>query len=258
MSKNVVFIPCVEIDDRHYIKDRSKPYKYGIASWKKWCDKNDCELFLLKDLITDHEYMKVTWQRYYVLDLLENQGIDYDQVLMIDADSIIHPDCPNFFEMTDRKYCGVHANGSYDWVCRSIENYSKHLFDGKIIPFWEYIMGGWQVFNKDHKQFHQDIIKFYFENRDKILKLQEYFVGTDQPVINFLKYKHDIDFKILPYEFSMADMARKEVLDEDLTMTKVGWIYQYNAIPDNKNADKTYYWMKKTYEHLYGKLDEDK
>ena len=59
-------------------------------------------------------------------------------------------------------------------------------------------MGGWQIFNKDHKQFHQDIIKFYFENRDKILKLQEYFVGTDQPVIYFLKYKHIIDFKILP------------------------------------------------------------
>ncbi len=52
----------------------------------------------------------------------------------------------------------------------------------------------------------------------------------------------------------MVDLVRKEILDEELTMTKVGWIYHYNAIPDNADAKKTYYWMKKTYEHLYGEL----
>ena len=108
-----------------------------------------------------------------------------------DVDCIIHPECPDFFELADHKYSVVRSIGSMDWILRSYENYSKHLFEGKLIPFWEYIMGGWQVFNKEHKIFHQDIIKFYFENRDKILKLQEYFVGTDQPVINFLKYKHN-------------------------------------------------------------------
>ena len=54
MSKNVVFIPCVDINDRHYKSERSKPYNYGISSWKKWCDKNDCELFLLKDLVISY------------------------------------------------------------------------------------------------------------------------------------------------------------------------------------------------------------
>ena len=63
-----------------------------------------------------------------------------------------------------------------------------------------------------------------------------------------------IDYKLLPYEFNMNDMARKEILGDDLLFTKVGWIYQYNAIPDNKNADKTYYWMKKTYEELYDNI----
>ena len=104
MSKNVVFIPCVEINDKHYTSVRSKPYDYGIASWKKWCDKNNAELFLLKDLLTDHQQMRITWQRYYALDLLENEGVDYDQVLMIDADSIVHPDCPNFFDLTNIFY----------------------------------------------------------------------------------------------------------------------------------------------------------
>ena len=49
----------------------------------------------------------------------------------------------------------------------------------------------------------------------------------------------------------MNDMARKEVLTDDLLFTKVGWIYQYNGIPNNKEDSLTYHWMKKTYEYLY-------
>ena len=53
----------------------------------------------------------------------------------------------------------------------------------------------------------------------------------------------------------MVDLHRKELLDEDLTFTKVmPGIYQFNAVPDNNRAVKTLYWMKKTYEHFYGKL----
>ena len=42
MKKNVVFMLAVKVPQYPW---RSEPYKYGIASWKKWCDKNDCELF---------------------------------------------------------------------------------------------------------------------------------------------------------------------------------------------------------------------
>ena len=54
----------------------------------------------------------------------------------------------------------------------------------------------------------------------------------------------------------MCDLPRKELLDEQLTMTNVGWVYHYCAIPNNHDANLTMYWMKKTYEHLYGKLDD--
>ena len=58
--------------------------------------------------------------------------------------------------------------------------------------------------------------------------------------------------KFLHYQYCMADLARKEILDDQLTFTKVlKGIYQFNAIPDNVNAEKTMYWMKRTYEELY-------
>ena len=50
----------------------------------------------------------------------------------------------------------------------------------------------------------------------------------------------------------MCDLPRKEILDEQLTFTKVlKGIYQFNAIPNNKDSKLTTYFMKKTYEALY-------
>ena len=62
--------------------------------------------------------------------------------------------------------------------------------------------------------------------------------------------------KFLPYQYCMADLFNKGLLDEELTMTKaMKGIYQFNAIPDNDGADRTLYWMEKTYNHLYGELN---
>ena len=61
-----------------------------------------------------------------------------------------------------------------------------------------------------------------------------------------------MDMKFLHYQYCMADLARKEIFDDDMTFTKVlKGIYQFNAIPDNAGAKKTMYWMKRTYEELY-------
>jgi hypothetical protein len=142
-----------------------------------------------------------------------------------------------------------------DWVCRSMENYSKHLFNDFTFPIWEYINSGFLVMNKKHKKMYKDIINFYLENRDLIVQIQDTFgVGTDQPVINFFMHKEKIDFKLLSYKFNMQDMFLKEILDEDLLFTKLGWIYHYNAIPNNHDSSLTYYWMKKTYEALYDNI----
>ena len=135
--KNVVFMVNIEYKDK---PNRSKPYKYSIASWKKWCEKNDCELFVLNDLLLPNDEMGICWQRWYIFDLLEANGIKYDQIMYVDADTIPHPDCPNVFEMSERKFCFVHNDGSYDWVLRSIENYSKYFFNGYMFRYIFFVL----------------------------------------------------------------------------------------------------------------------
>ena len=251
--KNIVFMMDIDLaGEGRYASSRRLPYKYSIKSWEKWCEKNDCELFVLTDLLLPKENMAICWQRYYLFDILEANEIEYDQILMVDADTIVHPDCPNFFDMTDRKMCGVHNEGSYDWIIRSIENYGKYFFNGHVMDFWKYIDCGFVVVNEIHRDFFKQVTDFYNENAELLRQVEkEWHAGTDQTPVNILIHDRNIDFKWLPYEFNMCDMFRKELLTDDLLFTKWGWIYQYNSIPNNTKDKLTYLWMKKTYEHLY-------
>ena len=244
MSKNIVFIVNLSEDKK---PGRDKPYDYSIKSWEYWCDINDCELFVLTNRIYPEDYMNANWHKLFVFQLLDSSGVDYNQVLIVDADTIIHPDAPDIFKLTDDKFCVVRSYGSYDWMCRSIENYKKHMFPDINVPYFEYFNSGVILCNKKHKKFYEKIINFYLTNRENIVKLQEtYQVGTDQPILNFFVKQENIEYKQFDYEWNMQDMNRFEILDDELTFTKLGWIYHFNGIPD----DLRNYMMKKTQEGL--------
>ena len=104
--KNIVFIPNIDLGN-----GRNTPYHYSIKSWKKWCDANNVEFIEWTDPITDVSQFKVTLQRYWVHDILNENNIEYEQVLIADADTIIHPNTPNFFDETDGKFGVVLNNG---------------------------------------------------------------------------------------------------------------------------------------------------
>ena len=243
-----------------YSSTRRLPYKYSIKSWQKWCDKNNCELFVMNDLLLPNEEMAICWQRYYLFDILDGNNIDYDQVLMVDADTIVHPDCPNFFEETDGKYCGVMNDGDYEWVIRSIRGFGDKLFDGKRIPVWNYINGGFQIVNSNHKEFFETMKSYYLENEQKIQNtIDEVRASTDQTILNFMLVKNNIDVKILPQCYNLVDLVRKNLLyidekcwwTDDLHFLDAGWVYHFNAIPVNSLERHTGYWMERTYKELY-------
>ncbi len=257
--KNVVFMMNVDLGkEGRFASSRVNPYKYSIDSWKQWCEKNDCELFVLTDEVIDHDVMGICWQRWYIFDLLESNDIEYNQILSVDADTIIHPDCPNFFDKTENKFTVAYFDGSWDWVLRSLEAYSKYVFEGHMLKEWsKYFDSGFWIVNKTHKPFAKRMTEFYHANSKLFREMEEKFLtGTEQTPLNFMLDILKIDVKHLPYEFNMCDMNRKEILSEDLLFTKLGWIFQFNCIPNNKDNELTDYWMKKTYNHFYGDYKE--
>ena len=136
---NIVFI--VNLPETKKV-NRNRPYQFSVDSWKHWCDKNEYQLVVLEERIYSEDYMNANWHKLFVFQLLEESGISYDQILIADADTIIHPQSPSPFDVTDHKFSVVPSHGSFDWVCRSIENYKKHLFPNVDVPLWEYFNSG--------------------------------------------------------------------------------------------------------------------
>jgi len=242
--KNVVFIIAIETDSR----SKDQEYDWSVKSWKAWCDKNNVELFIMQDLLCPVDQMKLTWQRYYLFDLLDNEGIEYNQVCMVDADTIVHPDCPNFFEETENKLAAV-INPVNEWIMRSIEVYQHYVFkDHNVVPFWEYYNAGMQIVNKNHKEFFNTMKSFYDNNKPTLLEIQNKIgLGSDQTPFNYLLRSNNIETKTMSYMYNMQDLPRKEICTEDLLFTKLGWIYHFNTWPKPTPG----YWMKKTYKALY-------
>tara|TARA_R100001443_G_scaffold106612_1_gene116076 strand:- start:644 stop:1423 length:780 start_codon:yes stop_codon:yes gene_type:complete len=257
-KKNVVFI--VSLDEKQK-PGRSNPYKYGIDSWKKWCKDKGYEVFVLTDRVYEEEYMSANWHKTYALTLLENSKIDYNQVLIVDADIVVHPDCPDFFEETDGKFAAVMNDGDYEWVNRGIKKYGKLLFNDITIKNWEYFNSGFIIVNKSHLKFFEKIHKFYNENIEKFKYAQENFkVGNDQTPLNFFTRLYDVDVKLLPNCYNLQNMFQKSLLHypnhswftDELHFLDSAWVYHFNGVPSSPERD-VHYWMERTYKELYEK-----
>lgn len=244
---NVVFI--VNIADPSK-PGRSIPYQYCITSWKKWCDKYNHKLVILDQPVYPSHVMNANWHKLLVFDLLDNSQIAYDKILIADGDTMIHPDAPNVFDIATENLNVVRNYGSMDWVCRSYENYKQLLFPDISYSPLDYFNSGILIINKAHKPFYKQVLQYYLDNSAKIRSVQNnYKVGTDQPVLNFMARQCQVTIDFLGYEWNMQDMARFEILNDQLTFTKCGWIFHFNAIPGGDEARSQ--WITKTYQTLF-------
>ena len=258
MPKNVVFIPAIDLGN-----GRADSYRYAIDSWKYWCDKNDCELLVWDTLIYPVEQWKITWQRYHMFDLLAGSEIDFHKVLMVDADIIVHPACPNFFrEVSSLDYTGVINDGDYEWVNRSIVEFGDQLFDGRRIPVDTYINGGFQIVGERHRKFFDAMLEYYGKNKQAISEaISACKTATDQTILNFRLHESHQTLGYLPIKYNLQDLFRKNLLhipgyswwkDSLENLYSSGWCYHLNAIPPNQSGRDSAYWMRRVYEELYG------
>jgi hypothetical protein len=267
--KNIIFIPYIKRKEKLGESGIEKPrwdsgYEYGISSWKKWAKKNNCEVLIMDEPMVPESEMLITWQRWNALEILEANKIEYDQVLIVDADSIVHPDCPNFFELTDGKFTSQLTDGCYEFVNRGINRYSERFFDKEFcLPSYEFFQTGFVIVNKKHRDFFKRVFEFYSENVESIIDSYDTIAtGSDIVLMNCLRKEFGVELNILPRQFSLMDLTRKDLLylsqadwwmeDSLRFLYNSGLVYQFTSIPkDNPLKRDRKYWMKRIYEELY-------
>ncbi len=249
MSKNVVWWTGV-VNPEHSSKYGGYDYfEYSKKSWEFWCKKNDCIFVpfqepVEKDLIK----FRVNWQKaIFVFDELEKRNIDYDQICLIDSSSIIKWDAPNFFDMTENKFCGIRDTDNMKWVHDSIQGYESLFRKAYNFPMFKldqskYINSGFMIFNEKHKDLFTKFKQFYYDYKDSLIDLQDNKVkrGTEQTPMNYHLQMNNVDLKLdLPLPFKLTHLHRKDMfsynwqLEEDNTpfFIKYGYIWFFNGIP---------------------------
>ena len=239
-------------------KTTKKEYQYSIDSWKKWAELYDHEVLVWDEALYSWDEMTIPWQRYHLFKILESNNIEYNQVLMVDCDTIINPDTPNFFEMTENKYVGVLDLGCWEWTGRSLRHY-KDMFDNFKVDRGMYFNGGFQIVNESHKEFFDEVLDFYFTNQDILREKQKAGLGTDQTPINYLVQTKGIDLKLFPSTYNLHHMSSKNLLnfgqswwgDSMENLYEQAWVYHFNAIPQNQMGRSSEYFLERAYKDLY-------
>ncbi len=216
--------------------------EYCLKSWKSWCNKNNIDLIVLDEPITDTSYTKPTWQRWYVWDILENNNLDYDKIALVDVDTMVRWDSPNIFNEINNEIGVCVDNDNVGWVNDSIKGY-KHMFDTEL-DWTEYFNCGMVVLPKSSKNFCKEITQFWEKHHSELHHLQETLrKGTDQTPVNYIAKKYKIKF--LNKKWNLTHLNRKELIN-NLDFIECGYIFHFNGFDKSMRTPL----MKQTWEHI--------
>ena len=217
--------------------------EYSLNTWKYWTNKNNIDLIVLSDPLTDTSYMKPTWQRWCAWDILKNSNLDYEKIALIDVDTMIRWDSPNIFDFIDNEIGVCSDNDNINWVKQSIDGY-KSMFPSIDLDWTEYFNCGMVVLPKSSKKFCNEIVEFWNQNHEKLIHLQNTLSkGTDQTPVNYISKKYNI--KYLNKKWNLTHLYRKEILN-NLVFVDCGYIWHFNGFDKSMRTPI----MKKTWDSI--------
>ena len=265
MKKNVIWWPALKNLNHLDKYDGFKYFEYSRKSWEYWCEKNNCIFVPFTNPIeNDFIEYRPQWQKcLFVFDELDRLGIEFDQVALIDSSAIVKWDCPNFFNLTERKFVGWRDDDNLRWVHESVEGY-KDVFDGYELDSSKYINSGFMIFNETHRDFFKSLKQLYLDKKDTFIRLQDKDVrkGNDQTPVNYWLQINDIDMKLdLPFIYNLRHIHRKDLfsynwqLNEDKTpfFIKYGFVWRFTGMPKDKRTDI----MRQVWDYIKHHYDKD-
>lgn len=245
-KKNVVFMTSMD-----KAPDFLDYKEWCFKTWKYWCEKNDVLLFVLDSELQDKSLMKPTWQRWHVFDVLDANNIEYDQIALVDIDTMIKWNAPNFFKETNYEFSVVEDCFNIEWSHNSIKGY-KHLFKEVEFDWTTYFNCGFVVINEKHKNLCKSITDFYYQNREHLQDLQHNTLkkGSDQTPVNYMVRKEKMPITYLNKKFNLSQLHMRGVLNS--LMFETGYIWHFNGFEKTKRnqiMQQTWELIKDNYEN---------
>lgn len=201
MKKNIIVMPDFKQDINQPEPDFVKFCKIG---WKKWCEKNNCEFFIIDTPIANFDYIVPQMQKMWSMDIIDKNGIEYDQMAIVDHDTIPTKNCKNFFELTNGKFTAVLDNGFGPQLNRLVRLFKDHFYKEDEFVTWDtYFNSGFIIVNKSHSEVFKKTQEFYFKNKNEFAIHNKADDLNDQTILNFELSKSNMGLNLLPRSYNV-------------------------------------------------------
>ena len=248
-ARNVVFITAMRCADLSY-------GEYALKTWSSWCRRHDATLFVWDRPMEDLGLMWPTWQRYAAFDVLDRHAINYDRVLLVDLDTMVHWDCPNFFEASDDGLGVVRdCTPLYQFQC--LEAYQR-FFPGVRVPWYDFFNAGFILLGREHRRFCQAVLEFYRANREQMLAMEPLRLGTDQTPVNYLARREGVRLTFLPPAYNLMiyhHALHAEAVFAQGAFTKMGYVWHFSGEQQLRLKTMRAAW--EAYGHRYAAAGKD-
>lgn len=179
--------------------------QFSEITWRWWCRKVGAEFVLLEQPLGGEGFHNIppTVQRWLALqDLFTCYGSDA-QIAMVDADTMVRWDTPDFFA-----FAGPHLAAVRDpygtWIYKSIKAH-QYLFPDVNLRWWEYFNSGLVVLTYDHLEMAQAVTDIAVSRQRELMNLSTpWGYGDDQTLMNYVVQQRQIRITFLDPPYNMV------------------------------------------------------
>jgi len=227
-NRNLVYIVSIDhISSRYNFSDFSK---YCIESWRYWCINNDIDIIIQTQ--THNNVGIPIWNKEFIFKMIDYEK--YDKIAIVDSDTMIKWNAPNFFELYTDEFCGVPDTANFRWTSNSINTYKQYFteFSDVELTVHDYINAGVLLFNTKHKYVFDELVTFYLTYKSTLDNWNVPGVGKEQTIFNLMLKKLNVKQKYLTPEWNLLSMHKRGMLQYNwqLNETTMPFFITYSNI----------------------------
>lgn len=178
---------------------------YARSTWEWWCRTRGIRFLFVDnaDLPSPFDALPPSVRRWVIAGELLRSG-ESGQLAVVDADTMVRWDTPDFFELAGRGLGAVRDPG-HRWIRASLSAYAG-LCPGVRLEPENYFNTGVVVVSRDHAALLEEFGRFYVRNLASIRQIRSAGAdfGLDQTLMNLLVQRSGLDVVYLPRAFNMV------------------------------------------------------
>lgn len=200
------------------VGDPQEYYAFGEYTWRWWCHRNG--VYYLK-ITEPHSGAHHNFAKWRVFELLKQKGIVDAQVAIVDADTMIRWDCPDFFSIVGDKLGAVLDLGDVHWILKSLDACKPFFLSN--VNWWGYVNAGVIVVNSAHCQLAELMLRY-----GRCHPAGSYGASIDQTPLNYLIMDLSIEVHLLPLPFNLTKIKGRGLYAES-NYVRAGYIWHFNG-----------------------------